>query len=115
MTSPALPAEIEPEDATKALARGAILIDVREPDEHLAGHVPGSLHIPVGELPARLASVPSDRDIIVACRSGRRSAQAAELLRSNYASVANLKGGLQAWQAAGLNLETADGAPGTVA
>ncbi|GAC1306737.1 MAG: rhodanese-like domain-containing protein [Acidimicrobiales bacterium] len=115
MSTPALPAEIGPRDASTALAKGALLLDVREPDEHLAGHVAGSLHIPLGELPARLESIPVDRDVIVACRSGRRSAQATELLRNQQFRVANLQGGLQAWHAAGLELETADGAPGSVA
>ena len=115
MTAPALPTEIEPAEASTALASGALLLDVREPDEHLAGHVRGSLHIPLGELPARLETVPADRDIIVACRSGRRSAQAADLLRNQQFRVANLKGGLQAWHAAALDVETADGARGSVA
>ena len=46
------------------------MLDVREPDEWAAGHVPDSLHIPMGELEARLDELPLDRQIVAVCRSG---------------------------------------------
>ena len=63
---------------------GARLLDVRGPDEFADGHLPGAIHIPVDELPARLAELePRHAGVVVYCRSGRRSARAAELLRSS--------------------------------
>jgi molybdopterin/thiamine biosynthesis adenylyltransferase/rhodanese-related sulfurtransferase len=74
------------------------LVDVREPHEHEAGHLPDSIHIPMRQVPARLAEIPHDKDVVVYCRSGARSANAAEFLRHNgFTTVLNLRGGMQAW------------------
>lgn len=68
------------------VAQGALLLDVRTPAEYREGHVPHALNLPVQELPARLHEVgPTHRPIVVYCRSGGRSAQAASLLtRAGY-------------------------------
>jgi len=77
-----------------------LLVDVREADEYEAGHLPGVLHIPLGELPARLAEIPPGAAPVFMCRSGGRSLNACLLaLRANIASPANLEGGLRAWAA----------------
>ncbi len=74
------------------------LIDVREPWEVAIAHIPGSTHIPLGQLPARLGELQADSDIIVMCKSGGRSRRAAELLLARgYARAANLTGGIEAW------------------
>lgn len=86
-----------------------VALDVREPDEWAAGHIAGSVHIPLGELAARQAEIPTDLPLVVVCRSGGRSAQASSMLiRAGYPAE-NLAGGLQAWVSAGLSLEPPGG------
>ena len=79
-----------------------LVLDVREGWEWSAGSLEGrgALHVPLGELEARLDEVPRDREVVVVCRAGGRSAQAARMLRgAGVARVANLRGGLVAWAA----------------
>lgn len=94
----------------------AILIDVREPDEWTAGHVPGSVHLPMMEVPGRLGEIPNAGDVIIVCRSGQRSANVVMYLLGNgWDNVRNLTGGLHEWDAAGRALVSEDGsAPGQV-
>lgn len=83
-------------------SRDALLIDVRESDEWADGHVAGAKHIPLGELPSRLAEVPHDRAVLLFCRSGNRSRSATALLRERgYERAMNVEGGIIAWQRAG--------------
>jgi rhodanese-related sulfurtransferase len=107
-TPPAVPAppEISAAQARTELAGGALLVDVREPSEYSAGHIPGAITLPLGDLAARLSELPRDRLIITICRSGVRSAQARDLLLQNgFPRVTSLAGGIQAWQAAGYFLQ----------
>lgn len=94
-----------------------LLLDVREPDEWEAGHAPGAVHLPLGELPAALEAgrVDGSRPVVAVCRSGRRSAEATRLLQQAGVPARNLTGGMQAWAAAGRPVVRADGAPGEVA
>ena len=93
----------------------APLLDVREPDEWAAGHAPGAHHVPMMEVPARLADVPADADIVVVCRSGGRSAQVTAYLQQHgWENVRNLTGGMGAWQDAGRELVSEDGRPARV-
>ncbi len=73
------------------------LIDVREPYEWQIGHIAGARLIPLGQLPSELSSLDRTREIVVYCRSGMRSANAAEQLRSAGFRVANLAGGILRW------------------
>ncbi|MDD5057089.1 MAG: rhodanese-like domain-containing protein [Sideroxydans sp.] len=87
--------------------QGALLIDVREPDEFAAGHAPNAKLIPLGQLSSRLQEIASykDKPIVVMCRSGRRSAIAvAQLQEAGFKQVSNVKGGIQAWQNDGLEV-----------
>lgn len=78
------------------------LLDVREQEEWDAGHAPGAQHLPMREVPTRLDEVPSDRDVVVVCRSGARSARVVEFLLGNgWRQVRNLDGGMQDWVAVG--------------
>lgn len=97
-----------------AVPEDAVLIDVREPEEWVAGHVDGARHIPLGELVARLDEVPAGRTVVV-CRSGGRSAQAVAYLASTGRDAVNLDGGMQAWAGAGRPLVSETGAAPTVA
>ena len=64
-----------------SLGKDLVVIDVRSPDEFARGHVPGARLLPVEELPARLAEVPTDKSVLFVCRTGRRAAYAYELVR----------------------------------
>jgi len=87
---------------------GALLLDVREPEEYAQGHAPGSTLIPLGQLQSRLRELDAfkDRRIAIICRSGRRSALALQMLeRSGYSAAANVEGGMIAWKKAGLPIK----------
>ena len=74
------------------------LLDVREPWEYQAGHVPGAQLIPLSELEQRVNEVPRDRPVLAICHSGQRSlAAAGYLIQLGYAEVSNVDGGTAAW------------------
>jgi rhodanese-related sulfurtransferase len=106
--------QLRPRDVA-AEADRVVLLDVREPDEWRAGHIDGSLHVPMGSVGSQLESLDAATPIVAVCRSGRRSLQVAEALARRGFDVANLDGGLLAWQQAGLPLTAADGGAGQVA
>jgi sulfur-carrier protein adenylyltransferase/sulfurtransferase len=75
-----------------------VLIDVREPEEHASASIGGSVLMPLGSLPGRLAELPKDRDIYVHCKMGGRSAKAVQLLLNDgFTRVKNVSGGIDAW------------------
>lgn len=101
--------ELEP-DQVAALAReGAQLVDVREPDEHLAGHIEGSVLIELNRLPSETEAIDPDRPVVFYCRSGARSGLATQAFRTAGYEAYNLSGGLHAWAGRGLPLEPAGG------
>ncbi len=74
------------------------VLDVREPWEYRAGHLPGAALVPLGDLERRVAEVPRDRPVLAVCHSGSRSWTAATfLLASGYPDVTNVDGGTAAW------------------
>ncbi|MFO7166713.1 MAG: rhodanese-like domain-containing protein, partial [Chloroflexota bacterium] len=80
-----------------------LLLDVREPWEWMQGHLPGAMHIPLGDLERRAGEVDLTRPVVVYCKGGVRSQQAAMFLaQRGHEAVYNLAGGLEAWRAAGL-------------
>jgi rhodanese-related sulfurtransferase len=98
-----LPIEISVSQAAQEKDKGALILDVREPSEWVQFHIQGATHIPLGELPNRLNEIPKDREIIVVCRSGARSAQGRDiLLNAGYTQVTSMADGLTAWQSQGL-------------
>jgi rhodanese-related sulfurtransferase len=107
--------EMDVEEGRRRFAAGALLLDVREPNEWDAGHVEGARWIPLGDLAARYEELPRDREIVVICRSGGRSAKATDALVQLGFSAMNLAGGTQAWAEHGHPLVAADGSPGEVA
>jgi rhodanese-related sulfurtransferase len=75
-----------------------VVLDVRESWERDIASLPGTVHIPMNELQARLTELDPDRDLVVMCRSGGRSMQVAQYLdRQGFRSVSNLAGGILAW------------------
>jgi len=91
--------EIDVDELADHLATGRPLIDVRNPDEYVEGHVPGAVLIPLPEVPDRLAEFPSPVDVI--CRSGARSLRACEFLAAHDIDATNVVGGMLAWLASG--------------
>lgn len=106
---------VGPEEAARRVDEGAVLLDVREPDEWHAGHAPGATWIPLGRLAAEHGSLPRDRPVLAICRVGGRSAHAAAALVGAGLDARNVEGGMQAWAAAGLPVVTEAGGPGRVA
>jgi rhodanese-related sulfurtransferase len=92
------------------LPEGLTVLDVREPVEWVHGHVAGSIHIPMGEVPTRLDEVP-DGQVLVVCKVGARSARVAGYLVQHGRDAVNLDGGLLDWEAAGRALVSDTGQP----
>lgn len=105
--------QVDAPDSARLVEQGAFLLDVREPNEWIAGHAPAAAHIPLGDVPTRLAEIPEGRTVVV-CRSGQRSQRAAEFLRAKGIDAVNLAGGMRAWAADGLDVVTDEGDPGSV-
>lgn len=78
------------------------IVDVREDEEVTEGTIPGAIHIPLGQLAARAGELDRERPVITVCRSGRRSAGAAQQLEAAGFDAATMGGGMVAWHAAGL-------------
>lgn len=105
---------VRPAEAAELVESGAILLDVREQPEWVAGHAPRARHIPLGQLARRHGELPAGRTVITVCRSGHRSARAAALLAREGVQVVNLSGGMRAWVAAGLPVVGKGSRPGAV-
>jgi rhodanese-related sulfurtransferase len=98
-----VPPEISVNQASQLRDQGAFILDVREPSEWVQFHIPGATLIPLGDLPNRLSEVPKDRQVVVVCRTGHRSAQGRDiLLKAGYTKVTSMAGGVTDWQAQGL-------------
>lgn len=93
---------------------GVQLVDVRWDNEWDAGRIEGAVHIPADELEDRLDELDEAASVVTVCKSGNRSADAAELLVHEGFRAENLDGGMEAWAAAGLPVVGADGSPGQV-
>lgn len=90
-------------EASDAHAAGRlVLVDVREQSERAHGFVPGSLHLPLGELRARLPELPPDRQVAFICETGRRSSMATTAARRAGLDAINVDGGMSAWVRKGL-------------
>ena len=103
------PAQTELVDATRAreyLLEGAAALDVREPGEYEAGHIAKAVHVPLGRLEAGMRAVPRERPVVVYCGHGERASTAVSLLEAaGFQELANLDGGLGAWESAGYSVE----------
>ena len=97
-----LPAEISVDEAAKLDQKDWFFLDVREPSEWEEAHISYATLIPLGELTSRLSEIPKDKNIIVVCRSGNRSAVGRDLLlNSGFANVTSMAGGMNSWQVQG--------------
>ena len=103
----ALPAEISVAQAAAKRDAGAFVLDVRQPDEWNAVHIPGATLIPLDKLEARLNEVPKDKEVVVVCRSGNRSQAGRDILKNaGFTQVTSMSGGMNQWSAAGLPTAT---------
>jgi rhodanese-related sulfurtransferase len=106
--------EVDALEGHELVDAGALLLDVREPDEWAAGHAPEAQFLPLGQVQDRVDELPKDRRIVAICRSGARSATVTEALNAWGYDAVNLAGGMRAWAGAGLPVVTDDGSPGAV-
>ncbi len=99
--------KITPADYQAQFGAGAdhLLLDVRTPEEFNSGHIPGAVNISVDQLAQRLSEVPQDKPVVLYCRSGNRSNQAAQILdQAGYTQIYDL-GGIITWQQQGYPVE----------
>lgn len=92
-----------PAEVSTRVAEGWILLDVRTDQEWADGRIPGSTHIPMDQLTARVGEI--DDPVICVCAVGGRSARVTDYLIAQGRTAVNLDGGVQAWAAQGLPLE----------
>ena len=104
-----------PEVLSADLPAGVFLLDVREDDEWTAGHAPEAVHVRLGDLGLRAGELPRHREVYVICRSGARSAYAAQTLAAAGFSTVNVADGMTGWAVAGRPMVSADGAEPYVA
>jgi rhodanese-related sulfurtransferase len=102
--------EISVDELASRLEAGCVVIDVRQPDEYEAGHVPGATHIPLAEVPDRVGDLPKGATLHMICRSGARSLAAAEFLEQQKFEAVNVAGGTLAWIESGREVVTGSGA-----
>ena len=105
------PQDLSPARVAELLRDGsAQLVDVRDPDEREAGHIPDdTLHIELDRLAEEADALDRDHPVVFYCRTGSRSAMAAQAFAAAGFDAHNLDGGLKAWVADGLPLEPSDG------
>lgn len=107
--------DLDVTQAQEILRAGGLLVDVRERNEWDAGHAPRAKHYPLSTLGSSIDRLPTERTIVVACRSGNRSKRATRLLRKQGFDARNLRGGMRAWRAAGQPLVSNRGRQGRIA
>ncbi len=109
-TLPRMDGDYTPREVADLLAEGGVqLVDVREQFEVDAGRIAGGRHIVLSELSARAAEIERERPVIFYCRSGSRSAMAAEAFAGAGYDAHNMTGGMIEWTAAGLPIEPEGG------
>lgn len=101
-------------EAEELVRGGAVILDVREPEETGLGRADGAIEIPLGLLAEHLDELPTTTPIVVVCRTGNRSFVAAEALSEAGFEAVNLEGGMISWQGAGLPVVGDDGEPGII-
>jgi rhodanese-related sulfurtransferase len=106
--------EVDVSQISTAAEKPPYILDVREDDEWDAGHIDGTQHIPMMEIPARLAEISTDEQVLVICRSGSRSALVVGFLKHQGVDAVNVAGGIQVWAALGRPMTGPPGQPAHV-
>jgi rhodanese-related sulfurtransferase len=101
--------EIEPQRAAELIEQGAVVVDVRDPDEYEAGHIAGARHVTFDRLTPEEAGLEKGQQVLFYCRSGDRSATAAAAFAGSGWDAYSVAGGLEAWADSDLPLEPEDG------
>jgi hydroxyacylglutathione hydrolase len=109
MNRPQVP-EISATEVAERLAGDAaerpVVIDVREAEEWAGGHIAAAQHIPLGQLATHVGEIPRDRDVVLVCHMGSRSAMATSMLRrAGFTRAINMTGGMDAWEGHHLPIE----------
>ena len=99
------PDELDTDTFAAGVLGGAYVLDVREQEEYASGHVPGAVHIPMNDVPQRLAEVPTDRRVLVVCQSGNRSRAITDYLQANGVDAVNVSEGTAGWAQRGWPLD----------
>lgn len=99
-------AEIDVEELARRREQGAVVVDVRTPEEFREVRVPGVVLIPLADLPARVQELPEADELLVICRSGHRSRNACEFLLQQGRQAVNVAGGTLAWVESGRPTES---------
>jgi rhodanese-related sulfurtransferase len=101
------PREISNSEAASVyLENGATFVDVREPEEWAEGHMPGAVHIPLGDLAKRANELPTDGKIVTVCKAGGRSLNAVDILKaSGREDAVSMAGGMDEWSKNGRPVE----------
>ena len=90
--------EISVNELIELVESGSLVVDVREPDEYVSGHIPGAILVPLSTVLENSSEFVSEDTVYVVCRSGGRSMQACELLHDNgIVNVVNVAGGTRGW------------------
>jgi rhodanese-related sulfurtransferase len=92
-------------EAFAAARDGGVVVDVREPMEYVAGHVPGALLIPMGQLASRMGELEKDKPVFVICASGNRSLAMTDLLNGNGFDAKSVASGTKGWVRSGRPVE----------
>ena len=98
--------EVDVDGLAAAIAGGAPVFDVRQPDEYAEAHAPGAVLIPLATVPDHVDTFRADGPVYIICQSGGRSMRASEFLRSQGVDAINVAGGTKAWLAAGQPFES---------
>jgi rhodanese-related sulfurtransferase len=106
--------QVEIAEVPSTFDRSVVLLDVREDDEWQRGHAPGALHIPMGQIPARLDEIDPAAKLFVVCQAGGRSQRVSQYLARNGYAPVNVSGGMLAWAGAGRSVVTDDGGVGVI-
>jgi rhodanese-related sulfurtransferase len=101
-------------DVPATFDESTVLLDVREDDEWQRGHAAGALHIPMGDVPARIGEIDANATLYVVCHAGGRSLRVAQYLARNGYDPINVDGGMLSWAGAGRPVVTDDGGVGSV-
>jgi rhodanese-related sulfurtransferase len=106
--------EVPVSEVPTSFDESVVLLDVREDDEWQRGHAEGAIHIPMGQVPARMSEIDPNAQLFVVCHLGGRSMRVASYLTQNGYAPINVAGGMQAWADAGRPVITDGGGVGTV-
>ena len=98
--------EITVDQLAEALPSGGTLVDVREPNEYVNGHVPGAVLMPMGQLPARVDELDRGAPVYVVCASGNRSASMTDFLTAAGFTAYSVAGGTAGWARSGRDVLT---------